>query len=263
MRVPIVLAVAALIVATATLHLRVVVVQPPEVSIHALLFPLGDAPGGLFDKNKTLYVGGRYATVAAFGRAALSTNTSGWYVSVVRYALPPIGASREMPPAGGYVAAPLDNGAFLELYNYNFEYGVAALMRGGLRYVWAAKILKVGDYYVWYPTSPTPDMYDFIAGLGRPPIYLYIPKRDYVTFGNRTVCFYADEFDGTYDVYGYPIWKKRSVCSGIELPYHFKPLDTGYVADGLEWRDGVYIYWPVVVAYVGEAGTYLRAEGWR
>jgi hypothetical protein len=259
MRLPIALAAAALIVATATLHLHVTPVKltPP---VPALLYPYGDASGGQLDQNKTLYVNGRYATIVAFGRVALSTNTSGWYVSVAKYRLPPIGASRVAPGVGEYITAPLDNGAFLNLYNYDNEYGVAALMRGGLIYAWAAKILNVSGYYIWYPTRPTLDIYYFVVELARPPIYLLVPRRDYVTFSNHTVCIYADYFNGTYNIYGHPIWSRKSVCFGFNLYADFRPLDLGYV-DGLEWRDGVYIYWPVVVAYVGEAGTYLRAEG--
>ena len=263
MRWPIALAAAALI-AVATLHLRVTPVTPPPPPAAALLYPYGDVSGDPLAQIKTLNVSGRYATIAAFGRAVLTTNTSGWYVLVSKYVLPPVGASREMPQ-GGYIAVPLDNGAFLELWNYNNKSGVAALMRGGIRYVWATKILKVGDYYVWYPTTPTPDIYDFVIGLGRPPVYLFVPRRDYVSFNNRTICFYADYFDGTYNAWGEPIWKKKEACFAYDTYVDFKSLvpNAGYVADGLEWRDGVFIYWPVVAAYWGGEATYLRAEGWR
>ena len=257
---PVALAVAALILVAATLHLRVTPVKltPP---VAALLYPYGDVSGDVFSQNKTLYVNGRYATIVAMGRVALYTNTSGWYVLVPRYALPPVGASRELPGAGECVATPLDNGAFLELYNYNNESGVAALLRGSIRYVWAAKILKAGDYYIWYPAVPTRDIYNFVVGLGPPPIYVAVPRRDYVSIGGHTVCFYADYFNGTYDVFGNPIWIKKASCFGFDLMADFKPLSLMGYADGLEWRDGVYIYWPVVVAYLGNESTYLRAEG--
>jgi hypothetical protein len=262
MRWPIALAVAALIVATATLHLRVTPVTPPPPPVAALLYPYGDVSGDPLAQIKTLNVSGRYATVAAFGRVVLSTNTSGWHVLVSKYVLPPLGASREV---GEYITVPLDNGAFLELWSYNNESGVAALLRGGIRYVWATKILKVGDYYVWYPTTPTPDTYDFIARVARPPVYVLVPRRDYVSFNNRTICFYADYFSGTYNAWGEPIWTKKGVCFAYETYVDFKQLDpnTGYIADGLEWRGGVFVYWPVVAAYWGGEATYLRAEGRR
>jgi hypothetical protein len=184
---------------------------------------------------------------------------------VSKYVLPPVGASREVGEVGGYIAVPLDSGAFLELWNYNNKSGVAALMRGGIRYVWATKILKVGDYYVWYPTTPTPDMYNFFIRLGRPPVYVFVPRRDYVSFNNRTICFYADYFNGTYNAWGEPIWTEKGACFAYDTYVDFKPLapNAGYVADGLEWRDGVFVYWPVVAAYWGGEATYLRAEGVR
>jgi len=267
MRVPIVLAVAALIVATATLHLRVVVVQPPEVSIHALLFPLGDAPGGLFDKNKTLYVSGygfvRYATVAAFGRAVLSTNTSGWYVFYGKFPVPPVVAARRLPKAGRYITVQSAGGAVIEIYNYDDEYGVVEMLKGGGRFAWAAKILDLGDYYVWYPIAARGDPYaglrSFIAGTGRY-VYLFMPSRDYIVYNNNNICIYVDYYDG--------VWHEKNTCLLLDIK-DFNPLSPGvdYAVDGLEWVGGVdvWIYWPVVAAYWGNAtggdvNTYLRVR---
>jgi hypothetical protein len=269
MRLPIALAAAALIVATATLHLHVAVVQPPDVSVRALLFPLGDAPGGPFDRDKTLYVSGygfvRYATVAAFGRAVLNTNTSGWYMFYEKFPVPPIVASRRLPPPGRHISVQSAGGALIEIYNYDDEYGVVELLRGSGRFAWAAKILDLGDYYFWYPIEVRGVAYaglrSFIEKTGRY-IYLFMPSRDYIAVNNRNICIYADYYDGN-------TWHEKDACLLLDIDKDFKPLDPNvdYVVDGLEWVGGVdvWIYWPVVAAYWGNAtggdvSTYLRAR---
>jgi len=262
------LAVAALRLVAAPLHLRVAVVQPPDVSVRALLFPLGDASGGLLDKNRTLYVSGfgfvRYTTVAGFGRVVLSTNTSGWYVFYEKFLVPPVVAARRLPPPRGYITVQSASGAIIEVYNYDDEYGAVELLKKDSRFVWAAKILDMGDYYVFYPVAAYGDPYaglrSFIAGTGRY-IYLFMPRRDYIANNNNNFCIYMDYYDGKR-------WREKSAYLLFDIK-DLKPLspNVDYVVDNLEWVGGVdvWLYWPVVVAYWGNAtggdvNTYLRAS---
>jgi hypothetical protein len=266
MRWPIALAVAALIVAAATLHLRVIPVYPPDVSIHALIFPLGDAPGGLFDQNKTLYVSGygfvRYTTIVAFGRVALSTNTSGWYVFYEKFLMPPVVAARRLPPPGGHITIQSSSGVLIEIYNYDDEYGVVELLRSSYRFAWAAKILDLGDYYIWYPVEARGDPYaglrSFIEKTGRY-IYLFMPSRNYIANNNDNACIYMDYYDGNR-------WREKASCLLLRIR-DLKPLDVSYAVDNLEWVGGVdvWLYWPVVAAYWGNAtggdvNTYLQVR---
>ena len=252
-RIPAVILGAVLLAVAATLHLRVTPVPPPNATMPALLFPAGDAPGGLFDQDKTLYIaaGGdsvRYATIAAFGRAVLTTNTSGWYVALAKEVLPPAVVAAELPAAGEYITTTLKDGSILEVYNLNGTHG--AVLRGvsGHWFAWAAEIVETGGYYVWYPIASA-EMKDLIASRTGRRVALLMPSPDYMDFDGRLIYIYTDT---------------KTAYVGISVQRQLNAT-TQFYADGLEWVGDVniWIYWPVVAAYWGGEATYLRAEGRR
>jgi hypothetical protein len=233
--------------------------SPPK----ALLFPLGDV-GNATEATLPIYVvangSARYITIAAFGNVTLSTNTTGWYVLVAKYGnMAPIAATERLPAKGWRIAATLADGSALWLYNFNNTHGAVARHRGAAAYVWAVKMIKVGRYYVWYPVVPDGALRDYILSIESYYIYLFIPRRDYLTFDNRYVYIYVDWFDG------YNWWTKSAwFVYGFDSLTQLAP-GSNYAVDGLEQADEVYVYWPVFAVYYAPKvtrsyDTYLRVE---
>jgi hypothetical protein len=233
--------------------------SPPK----AVLFPLGDV-GNATEAVAPLYVAvngpARYITIAAFGNVTLSTNTTGWYVLVAKYGnMVPIAATDRLPAKGWRIAVTLADGSALWLYNFNNTHGAVARSRGAAAYVWAVKMMRVGKYYIWYPTVPDDALKDYISSIETYYIYLFVPRRDYLTFDNRYIYIYTDWFDG------YNWWTK-----GNWFVYDFNSLTqlapgSTYAADGLEQVDEVYVYWPAFAVYYAPKvargyDTYLHAE---
>jgi len=233
--------------------------SPPK----AVLFPLGDV-GNATEATLSLYVvvngSARYITVAAFGNVTLSTNTTGWYVLVAKYGnMAPIAATERLPAKGWRIAATLADGSALWLYNFNDTHGAVARHRGAATYVWAVRMIKVGRYYVWYPVAPDNALRDYITSIEGYYIYLFMPRRDYLTFDTRYVYIYTDWFDG------YNWWTKSSW-----FVYDFGSLTqltpgSTYAVAGLERVDDVYVYWPVFAVYYAPKvkrgyDTYLNVE---
>jgi len=256
-----------LVVAAVVLVLVAVVVflvllgatSPPA----ALLFPLGEL-GNATEATAPLYVvvngSARYITIAAFGNVTLSTNTTGWYAFTAKYGnAAPVAATGRLPSKGWYIEAALGDGTTLRLYNFNNTHGAVARLRGGAAYVWAAQIIQVKRFYIWYPVVPDGALRDSIASIESYYIYLFVPRRDYFTFDARQVYIYTDWFDG------YNWWTK-----GNWFVYSFSSLmrldgETSYTAAGLERADEVYVYWPVYAVYyvpkvTRSYDTYLHAE---
>jgi len=253
-RIPAAVLGAVLLAVAATLHIRINVVPPPNATVQALLFPAGDAPGGPFDQVKTLHIaaaGGsvKYATVAAFGRAVLSTNTSGWYVALVKDVLPPAVVAAELPVEGSSISTTLRDGSILEVYNLNGTHGAVLRGTSGVWSAWAAKIVEMRGYYVWYPTVPDAAMKELIASKTGRRVALFVPHPSYMDFDGRLIYVYTDT---------------RTGYAGITRQMELNAT-TQFYASGLEWVGDVniWLYWPVVVAYWSNESTYLRAEGWR
>jgi len=246
-RIPAVVIGAVLLAAAATLYLRINVMPPPNVTIPALLFPAGDAPGDVFSQNKTLYIaGGKYATVAGFGRVVLSTNTSGWYVALVKDVLPPAVVVTELPMEGSSISATLKDGSILEVYNLNGTHG--AVLRGvsGTWFAWGTKIVKYGAYYVWYPVTPD-GLKELITSKTGRRVALFVPNPSYMDFDGRLIYVYTDT---------------KTAYAGITRQRELNATTQFYADSGLEWvGEGIWLYWPVVAAYWSNESTYLRAEG--
>jgi hypothetical protein len=221
----------------------------------ALLFPCGDVPGG--ETTKTFYItigrSVRYATIVAFGNVTLETNTTGWYVFLAMRDVAPVGASSTLP--WGHINATLRDGSVFELWNYNNTHGVV-VRDTGMKHIWAAQIVKVGEVYVWHPVVADDALRDYVKTLGAP-IRLYEPTLDYLAFDGAQLYIYADCFDGT--------WRLKSCATSIPLA-SFTQLAPGstYAVDGLEQVGDVYVYWPVfAIHYVtvgGDYMTYLHVE---
>jgi len=214
-------------------------------------------PGG--EDTKTFYVLVNhtvfYVTIAAMGNVTFTTNTTGWYALLAKLGeVAPIGSSGTFP--WGYINATLKDGSVLKLYNYNTTHGFVVRDVGMWKYAWAAQIIKVGGFYVWYPVVADNQLRDYIGSVLGMYIRLYEPSINYLAFDGTRLYIYADCFDGS--------WHVRGCFTSIPLS-SFTQLspNSNYVVEGAERVGNVYIYWPVFVIYYmphvgGNYTTYLH-----
>jgi hypothetical protein len=277
-----VVVVAALLLTSATLKLQIFA-DPPL----SLLFPLGDAPGGPFDRSKTLYLetDGRYFTFAAMGDVTLTTNTTGWRIYADKnWNIPPTGAAASLPPAGRCLNSTwsyrTSSGVvfthILKLCNYNGTHGVVMhrMISGDFidTGTWVAQIVKVEKLYVWYPVAPDDAIRGFVlqvAGTDDRFVALYVPDISRFVYidaskpeyqGLRFCADYFDYRDGMW--HNWPSW-----CGTREIGIiHFRELNGTMQVDAMARASAdsgvrVYVYWPVIAYYLpGPASTYLHAE---
>lgn len=282
MRWPVAVVVAAaLLLTSATLKLQIFA-EPPL----SLLFPLGDAPGGPFDRNKTLYLetDGRYFTFAAMGDVTLTTNTTGWRIYVDKNLnIPPTGAAASLPPAGRCLNSTWSGRVsgvvfthILKLCNYNGTHGVVMhrMISGDFidTGTWAAQIVKVEKLYIWYPVAPDDAIRGFVlqvAGTDDRFVALYVPDiRRFVYIDAskpeyQRLRFCADYFDYKDGMWhNWPSW-----CGTREIGIiYFRELNGAMQVDAMARASAdsgikIYVYWPVIAYYLpGPSSTYLHAE---
>jgi len=277
-------AVAASLLASATLKLHIFAAPPVS-----LLFPLGDVPGGPFDRVKVLYLNasGMYITLAAMGNVILATNTTGWRIFASKIDnIAPTGATASPPPPGHCINATwkvsFRTGAVLthkfKLCNYNGTHGIVidwtASSYGGYdEAAWAAKIMRTGGLYVWYPVVPDSALRDYVVAVARTTsskfVMLFVPDIGRFSYFNssepsyRRIDFCADAYDFTVEQWHYyPQW-----CYGRPIsPLYFHDLAGTEAVDAMsavvaDSGAVIYLYWPVVAYYVpGPTSTYLRAQ---